>query len=1197
MRQLTEFTRITVFCTLFLLSIPAFAAAPDYTPNDSCTNVASAKTELGDLTYPIDSYTSETVSKYFSMTNVPCTGTDCSYCSAESSNTVKFCYNTSYAGGSATYNCSASNVTELTAGNEVVINGSWFQAVATSSEVCVQVLAADYTGWITLGCKSNISNTLPTPSNVPTFSACFVDGSCGSAAASHTKSKFAITSVVVECIQGTLSNLFFEHVPGCERTLFSQFKAQMERIVWVALTLYVIFYGIRITLGERPPASGEVFIFVIKMALVIYFSVGGGVEDFLYEHFIDIMNSLTKMMFDAGSVRYDTNGQLFNRGLCNFASSNYEEGYKLLALFDSIDCRLASYLFINPVTGEPQLLAMIIPAILTARIIFVIFALIFALYLLSITVYVVHNFIMSIILLNLIMYFAPLFVPMALFSQTKKFYDSWVRSLLFGSLQPIVLFGFVTLMLTVFDQVFYADCTFISKPVTTSSVVTRNGQTSTVTKTSYYFIVDRANANTACKRSMGYSLSEILNFNEMLDGITQRGNDLVSSVNNTPSFIEVKKEFVTAITFKDKNAIKSTGAIAKGMMILALFAFLFYHFVEVVFSIAENLIGGPQNRSMVSTTPMGIANKAGAMTKDAAYTVAGLFIKPEKNKDDDDDKAAGTNRRKPTDNDWHNPTPEHIQQQMEVNAPLSEMNAAGESVAKGKLSNMTDKILKKAQSSHEKFDEAHRDAHKDERAQKIQEVAGLSDNPDAAPHVRAMMNINAAISQEAVNRAVIGPDKEHVAGMQSLNKEFMDNLKAKEKQSDKTIDKVITSHEELRKKAVDANVEGAQEEANRAITAPDHSHVAATQNLHKELRRNVTKTAAVDYKAEEPLAMERPMEVPFPAGPLAMERPVEVPFPAGPLTMEPAPIEPPTYTQDGKAQFTNVDDFIATSREHNITAVSLQVNSAEDLTKLASFLETDTTLKSLDINRGFFGTGGVDIGSSTDTADAFRSVTDAIGRNSTLTDVTISGHHITNSGMEGVSRMLQSNSNLKKLDLTHSSTSLTGLSTLSSAISDNKSSLTHLTLNNLSITDNKESNFNKMGDTGAKLLARSLESNSTLQVLNIRAGDIKSEGMEALAAATVTNATLTHLDLGLNWGGDRAAAAFTETLKTNTSLKQLDLSRNDISQNGVHSLTESGTINHVMINLESNHNDSSAPTTGGGRQGPTPAKPVKPTKK
>ena len=97
---------------------------------------------------------------------------------------------------------------------------------------------------------------------------------------------------------------------------------------------------------------------------------------------------------------------------------------------------------------------------------------------------------------------------------------------------------------------------------------------------------------------------------------------------------------------------------------------------------------------------------------------------------------------------------------------------------------------------------------------------------------------------------------------------------------------------------------------------------------------------------------------------------------------------------------------------------------------------------------------------------------------------------------------------------------------------------------------------NNLGDAGAAMLAATLSSNRTLQVLDLRGNGIKHTGAVALGAALGTDGmALRALHLGGNpWGASGGARALADGLARNASLTTLRLGSCNVGEDGVRSL-------------------------------------------
>ncbi|MFV9880312.1 MAG: type IV secretion system protein [Rickettsiales endosymbiont of Dermacentor nuttalli] len=435
------------------------------------------------------------------------------------------------------------------------------RVTTVSDKLCVQYWT--FTGWQTLGCKY----VVPPAGGVSFMAGCYVANSCTSLAARNSLSFFPITGTMMQCVRETIFKVFVDPGTcagnnGMNANLFPAFQNSMRKIVQILVALTVIIFGIKIALGGNIPKNSEIFIFIIKIILVAYFAVGiynsdtGRYEDGLTKYiipgFVGAANDLSNMMFQAGG----------SEGLCKYDVREYKAGFEYLALWDALDCRVAYYLGFNDPSritgvGLSLLFSLIVPALFSFQIIFAVFCLLFAIFVVSITVYFVHTFIIALIALSIISYLGPIFIPMALFSITRSYFDAWLKLMFSFVLQPVVISAFMALMITIFDQVFYGSCTWktINLPA------------------GLKFFMLNPSIDPACINTFGYNL------------------DMVSKSN---SILEFTALFFNVSILNISLMVK----LIKGMLTVTLFAYLFYSFGKMLSGFAAEVSGGPSLGAM-----------------------------------------------------------------------------------------------------------------------------------------------------------------------------------------------------------------------------------------------------------------------------------------------------------------------------------------------------------------------------------------------------------------------------------------------------------------------------------------------------------------------------------------------------------------------------------------------------------------------
>ena len=119
--------------------------------------------------------------------------------------------------------------------------------------------------------------------------------------------------------------------------------------------------------------------------------------------------------------------------------------------------------------------------------------------------------------------------------------------------------------------------------------------------------------------------------------------------------------------------------------------------------------------------------------------------------------------------------------------------------------------------------------------------------------------------------------------------------------------------------------------------------------------------------------------------------------------------------------------------------------------------------------------------------------------------------------------------------------------------------------------------FNEIGDSGAAALAKAMEQNSTLTHLALLNNKIGVPGATSLAQAVEKNSTLTKLYLSNNKIGDSGAAALAKAVERNSTLTELVLSYNTISDSGAVAVAKAMETNSTLKKVVLSNNKISVP--------------------
>ncbi|QLK53362.1 conjugal transfer protein TrbL [Ehrlichia ruminantium] len=375
----------------------------------------------------------------------------------------------------------------LRAGQEATIHTITFRAIEKADKICVHAVkggGAPLWPHAEIGCHMRPGGP-PAPmcdkseaiksetgkiidyDNSKCYS-CYIDDACTGKVGAYVKSIFPVTSTIVACIKGSLNNIL-NGTCSAGRDNKSQkvgflkvAQEKLKKAVMAVLILALILFAIKAALGGiQSPA--ELYMLIIKFSLVVYFTQGNAMSHY-YDQLVKLSIGLSDIVLSAGG----------KQSICDYKESDYPKGYEYIAPWDRLDCRLLFYLGQQLIGGPATvLLGLFITAgmffatmLFNVKMMLCLVAIFAVLMLLFIVIWLVYIFLLSLIALTILILISPLMIPMVLFQATKGFFDGWIRQLMVYSLYPVILFGFLALLFTVFDNLYFEDLEFERHEVT-----------------------------------------------------------------------------------------------------------------------------------------------------------------------------------------------------------------------------------------------------------------------------------------------------------------------------------------------------------------------------------------------------------------------------------------------------------------------------------------------------------------------------------------------------------------------------------------------------------------------------------------------------------------------------------------------------------------------------------------------------------
>jgi hypothetical protein len=441
-----------------------------------------------------------------------------------------------------------------------------------------------------------------------------------------------ITEYIITCIKAVIMGDDKYGITGAFEIFLNAFYPALEPIIQAAVTLAVVLLGAALLTGLIEKPARDVFVFLLKLAMVVYLVQTSTVQ-WVYDSSIETMDALTDSVFTFGK-----GGEV--EGRC----TPHDEDI----LWDRVDCMLDVIIGIkqegsgaqNKVSPDKSgikrgmmhfFYANMTSGGMGAMIgllgLYTLFSFVFA------VIKSLHTYLAAVLALSFILILMPMFVPMLMFKATRNYFDKWYRISISFILQPVLLFGFLSLMMVAFDMIL----------VSGNNSVTR------------MIIGDEADTTVLSEALERAGVFEEKKFNQqgiivaqagkVTDGLTGTGTGVIEGLKTTQQGASVRDAGAVnnmVLTYRpmeglDYNKLaarmKDTkdGAEAKERMtyaviLLAMTSFIFLSMLNYIPVMATDLAGGvfevPNLHEMVGQNFLG-ANQAESMAHKLSKQVTG----------------------------------------------------------------------------------------------------------------------------------------------------------------------------------------------------------------------------------------------------------------------------------------------------------------------------------------------------------------------------------------------------------------------------------------------------------------------------------------------------------------------------------------------------------------------------------------------
>ncbi|MDX2082548.1 MAG: type IV secretion system protein [Rickettsiales bacterium] len=329
------------------------------------------------------------------------------------------------------------------------------------------------------------------------------------------------------------------------QSFFVQIQTKLQNTIKMALSIAIMFLGISVLIGSAQLDKKQLITFALKIGLVMYFATGNEWQGWLVDGIIRSSSELSDLMFrtDAmigpqSTVTVNKDGVTITNYVtipqekldgCQFPRYNYAisdeatrydspaypPGKEYLRIWDILDCKLGRAIGYGVGLTVPNLAIMVFAGIFTggAGVIFFIATFAFAFFLFAVAIRALHIFLLSVMSIIILFYVSPIMITLAMFNKTKGIFDKWWKNILSFALQPMILFAYLGILLTMFDNIIMGDVTFVGDGKLTPKEVVCEGEA--VNSSIYCIFNPQDNVKTDNRLKMlGVGLPILANINQ-----------------------------------------------------------------------------------------------------------------------------------------------------------------------------------------------------------------------------------------------------------------------------------------------------------------------------------------------------------------------------------------------------------------------------------------------------------------------------------------------------------------------------------------------------------------------------------------------------------------------------------------------------------------------------------------------------------
>lgn len=308
-----------------------------------------------------------------------------------------------------------------------------------------------------------------------------------------TVSKRHFSAPIVQCFKETIENIFHNraghtrclvdheergvdisgHCPGgylyeegdsvFEQSFFERFQETINIVIRIALTLAITFYGVKILIASGEIKKKDMMMLIVKIALVMYFATGSAWKDVFFDGVYRASDFFSTLVFKIQIPEYEDerDGCQFGRVYTSIEAgserstiaSGYPEGKEYLAIWDTLDCKLARYLGFGHNFEVASIASIFVAGWLIGPIGTYIVSIffVFTFLIISVVIRAVHIFLASTVAIILLIFISPITIACIMTEKTKDIFTSWLKQLISFALQPMILCIYLAILVSILD--------------------------------------------------------------------------------------------------------------------------------------------------------------------------------------------------------------------------------------------------------------------------------------------------------------------------------------------------------------------------------------------------------------------------------------------------------------------------------------------------------------------------------------------------------------------------------------------------------------------------------------------------------------------------------------------------------------------------------------------------------------------------